>query len=143
MKSIKVLLSFVLSIMLVTTSMLTVFAVSDSNSDPSVSSDKGNDIMYINWSSSVYLTTYSWNNITGSNNVFTEYINVTNHGNNNGAVWIRVLDGYGNVICGPTYIAAGTTGTLGPIPYNSGTYTIQGKAYSVSDDYYLNIRTYS
>ena len=128
--------------MVFTTSTLPVFATSNSISDSLVSSDEDSEVMYINWCGTAYLSTSSWNNIATSNNTFTEYINVTSSANNNGAVWIRVLDKHGNVVGGPTLISVGSTGTLGPIPYNSGTYTVQGKAYSVSDDYYLTVQTY-
>lgn len=97
----------------------------------------------IDWRDSVYLTPYSWNNIAYDNNLFGEYIDVTNKGDNIDSIWVRIQDEDGNVICGPTWIQSGTTATLGRVPAFSGTYTIQAKSYSRSATFGLTIKTRS
>ena len=97
----------------------------------------------IDWSGSTYVSTYGWSNVAMDNNLFGEYLDFTNSGNNKGAVWVRILDSDYNVICGPTLVNAGTTGTLGRVPASSGTYAVQAKAYTYSGVYEFSVKTRS
>lgn len=93
----------------------------------------------INWQGTARLYTGSFSNITSSNNLFTDSPKITSDANNPGHCYIRVVNSSGTVIVGPKILPVGKTITLSSIPANSGTYTIQGQALSVSGVYTFNV----
>ncbi|WP_274653271.1 hypothetical protein [Paenibacillus humicola] len=95
-------------------------------------------VPYVNWTGSAYITTNAYSNITSSNNFFNDSPLVTNSANSPGTITVRILDSKGAQVGSTKTIAAGKSVRLDQIPWNSGTYTLQGKG-SVSGTYYISI----
>ncbi|MEE4565843.1 hypothetical protein [Paenibacillus polymyxa] len=96
-------------------------------------------VPYVNWSGSAYLTTGAYSNITSSNNIFNDSPTVTNSANSPGSVTFRVIDETGAQVGSTKTVAAGKSTELDSIPWNAGTYTLQGKGsktgyYNISID---------
>lgn len=95
-------------------------------------------------SSIVYCTTDNWNDVVSDNNLFKVTTAVRmprigqDYGYSTADVYIRVIDGNGNVIG-----ASQTLSFLGEvtftIPANSGTYTVQAKAVRANGTRYFYI----
>lgn len=95
-------------------------------------------VPYVNWSGSAYLSKNNYTNITSSNNVFNDSPKVTNGADSPGSVTVRIVNGKGEVVGSAQTIQAGSSVRLDQIPWNSGTYTLQGKG-SVAGTYYISI----
>lgn len=83
----------------------------------------------ISWNGTAVLKTDTFYNITSSNNLFSDYPLVKSDGNNPGTVIIRVIDKDGQQVGEAKTVEPGFSIRLDKIPFNSGTYTIQGQAY--------------
>lgn len=82
----------------------------------------------INWSGYAYLSDEAWCNIVTSDNLFRDSPTVVNKAGNKGDIRVRVLNEKGVVIIKSTRVSVGNQKKLDKIPFNSGTYTIQGIA---------------
>lgn len=102
------------------------------------SSDEHQITPYINWDGSANLVTHLFSNITSSNNWFNDSPKVISNINNPGLVYLRVMSSNGSQIGDVKIVAPGKSVVLDEIPFNSGTYTIQGMG-TVSGAYYFDI----
>lgn len=85
------------------------------------------------------LTTYSWNNVMGANNVVSDRPQITNLLNNPGAITVRVVQSLtGDIISQEQTLDLGQSVRLDRIPWNSGSYTLQAKA-TVDGSYRINV----
>lgn len=92
----------------------------------------------INWDGTAWLVTTGFCTITTSNNWFDDAPLVISDGNNAGDVTIRVLNEKGVQVGSEKTVPPGGSIRLDSIPFDSGTYRIQGKA-EVEGNYYFDI----
>ncbi len=92
----------------------------------------------INWDGTAWLGTTGYYTITTSNNWFDDAPLVISDGNNAGDVTIQVLNEQGVRVGSRKTVSPGESVRLDSIPYDSGTYRIQGKA-EVEGTYYFDI----
>ena len=85
--------------------------------------------------SSAHLDCDTFYNIAATRSVLSYSPVITSDEDNLDDVYIRVLDGKGQIICDSTPVAPGETITLSEISVFSGTCTIQGKAGKVAGEY--------
>ncbi|MFB5269347.1 hypothetical protein ACE41H_21535 [Paenibacillus enshidis] len=92
----------------------------------------------VSWSGTAYLTKNAFSNITSSNNLFNDSPQVTNGADSPGNVTVRIKNESGQIVGSEKTIAPGKTVRLDQIPWDSGTYTLQGKG-SVTGTYSISI----
>lgn len=97
------------------------------------------EIEEVNWSGQAYVPTGHYVNITSSNNIFTDTPTITNGSNNPRIIFVRIVNSAGAVVAGPLAVEPGHSVQLGPIPWNSGIYTLQAMAMEVAGDYFITI----
>lgn len=93
----------------------------------------------IYWSSTAYLVTNAYSNVTSSNNIFNDSPVVTNNAGNKGAIKVKIVNSNGAQVGSVKTIGKGKTVRLDSIPWNSGTYTLKAMAVSSTGTYAIKI----
>lgn len=93
----------------------------------------------IYWSSTAYLVTNAYSNVTSSNNVFNDRPAITNNAGNKGSIRVKVVNSNGAQVGAVKTIGKGKTVRLDSIPWNSGTYTIKAMAVSAAGTYAIKV----
>lgn len=102
-----------------------------------VTACKGFDDVTTNYSA--YLDVDSFYNIAATSNVLSYSPIIISDEENIGDVYIRILDGKGQLLGSAITVAPGETVTIGKIPAFSGTCTVQGKAADAAGEYIFRI----
>ncbi|MGX7199873.1 hypothetical protein [Enterococcus nangangensis] len=95
---------------------------------------KSSNEILVSWHGTANLVSDAYNNITSSNNIFTDSPVIISDASNKATVYIMVVNESGEQLGSIKTLSPGSSVTLGPIPWDSGTYTIKGKAPSSSNE---------
>lgn len=94
----------------------------------------------LNYHGVVNLRTDEFVTIVTDYNLFDQYLTIISDRLNPGDVFVRVVNGDGQIVIGSTRVSPGDDVMIGPIPMSSGHYILEGIAVSVSDRYSFTIR---